>query len=74
MGNCPTCSGEMSWWGIFLVESCPGGELIWWRVVLVGNCPSGGDVLVGNCPSGESLLAQRLVMYEDVPLPGIWKI
>ena len=44
MGNCP--SGELSWWGIVLVE-----------VILVGNCPIVGNcpgiVLVGNCPSGE---------------------
>ena len=45
MGNCP--SGDLSWWGVVLVGSCPGlgscpsGELSWWEIVLVGSCPGG---------------------------------
>ena len=39
MGSCPC--GELSWWGVVLVEICPSGELSWWGlswwgVVLVG--------------------------------------
>ena len=33
--------------------SCPSGELSWWGVVLVGSCPGAGVVLVGSCPGGE---------------------
>ena len=33
--------------------NCPSGELSWWGVVLVGSCPGGGIVLVGNYPGGE---------------------
>ena len=36
MGNYPsgefTPSGELSWWGVFLVGSCPGGELSGWEL------------------------------------------
>ena len=64
MGKSP--GGELSWWGIVLVGSCPS-ELSKRVFVLVGvflvSCPGGdlsqwelswwGIVLVGNCPSGE---------------------
>ena len=33
--------------------SYPSGELSWWEVVLVGSCPGGRVVLVGSCPDGE---------------------
>ena len=44
--------GELSWWGIVLVGSCPVGEVSWSGVVLVGTCPGGELSRVGICSGG----------------------
>ena len=46
MGSCP--GGELSQWGIVLVESCPSGESSWWGVVPVGGSLGGELLLVGS--------------------------
>ena len=56
MGSCPV--GELSWWRVVLVGTCPGRSCPGWGFVLVGICPVGelswwGVVLVGTCPGGE---------------------
>ena len=33
------------------MESCSSGELSWWGVDLVGSCPKGEVVLMGSCMS-----------------------
>ena len=72
MGSCPSgnlfwwgmskwevvlVGGELSWWGVVLVGSCPGGELSQWEFVLVGNVQVELSrwevVLVGNHRNGE---------------------
>ena len=42
------------------MDSCPGGELSWWVVVLVGSCPRGrhprGTRPRGSCSQGRGHL------------------